>query len=178
MHHFMVICYESLMFLIFMLPRFYFCDWLKASFLRMQGMKIGKRVEFYPGVLISAGKGASLTIGDDVDLAWGVLITTKGGVSIGERTWIGYRTMILSSNHGIPGGKAPIFQSSMETTIPDVPKPVTIRKDVWIGCGAIILPGVTIGEGAVVAAGSVVTRDVEAFSIVGGCPAKLIRMRE
>ena len=178
MHHFMVVCYESLTFLLFMLPRFRWCNWGKRLFLRMQGMKVGKRVEFYPGVLISTGKGASLTIGDDVDLAWGILITTKGGVSIGERTWIGYRTMILSSNHGIPGGKTPIFRSSTEATVLDVPKPVTIQKDVWIGCGAIILPGVTVGEGAVVAAGSVVTRDVEPFSIVGGCPAKLIRMRE
>jgi acetyltransferase-like isoleucine patch superfamily enzyme len=166
------------MFLIFMFPRFYWCNWLKTLILRVHGMKVGKRVEFYPGVLISTGKEASLSIGDDVDLAWGVLITTKGGVSIGDRTWIGYRTMILSSNHGIPSERMPIFQSSTETIIPDVPKPVTIRNDVWIGCGVIILPGVTIGEGAVVAAGSVVTRDVEAFSIVGGCPARMIRMRE
>ena len=55
--------------------------------------------------------------------------------------------------------------------------PITIHDNVWIGSSAIILKGVTVGEGAVVAAGSVVTRDVKAFTIVGGNPAKLIRER-
>lgn len=54
----------------------------------------------------------------------------------------------------------------------------TIGDGVWIGARAIILPGVTIGEGAVVAAGAVVTKDVEPWAVVGGNPAKFIKMRE
>ena len=57
-------------------------------------------------------------------------------------------------------------------------KEITIEKDVWIGTQAVILPGVTIGEGAIVAAGAVVTKEVKPFSVVGGVPAKLIKMRE
>ena len=56
-------------------------------------------------------------------------------------------------------------------------KPVNIGADVWIGANAIVLPGVTIGDGAIVAAGSVVTTNVEAYSIVGGIPAKEIKNR-
>ena len=55
------------------------------------------------------------------------------------------------------------------------PAPIKIADGVWIGSNATILPGVTIGEGAIIAAGAVVTKDVEAMSIVGGVPAKLIR---
>ncbi len=59
-----------------------------------------------------------------------------------------------------------------------VPGPIHIRKNAWIGAGATILPGVTIGENAVVAAGAVVSKDVPANSIVGGVPAKIIKTIE
>ena len=134
------------------------------------GSKIGKRVVFYPGVWIFTGR--NLVVGDDVDFALGVLVTTNGGVEIGDRTLIGYRTQILSGNHVIPPGKGRIFSAG------DVSGPVKIGQDVWIGANCLILPGVTIGEGAVVAGGSVVTKDVASFTIVGGCPAKVIKNRE
>jgi maltose O-acetyltransferase len=57
-------------------------------------------------------------------------------------------------------------------------KKITIEKDVWIGAQAVILPGVTVGEGAVVGAGAVVTKDVPPFAIIGGAPARIIRMRD
>jgi acetyltransferase-like isoleucine patch superfamily enzyme len=57
-------------------------------------------------------------------------------------------------------------------------KKITIEKDVWIGAQAIILPGVKVGEGAIVAAGAVVTKDVPPFAMVGGVPARVIRMRD
>lgn len=171
-----VVTYETVNGLIFALPRFVLCDRFKALFLRLQGARIGKRTIFYPGVRINPGR--NLIIGDDVDLAWGVLITTRGGVSIGDRTWIGYRTMIFSSNHSIPAGRESIFLSSTQTRCDDQLKKVTIANDVWIGAGAIILPGVTIGEGSVIAAGSVVTKDIPAYVIAAGCPAKVIKNRE
>ena len=57
-------------------------------------------------------------------------------------------------------------------------KPITIKDNVWVATGAIVLPGVTIGAGAVVAAGSVVVKDVEPWTVVGGNPAKFIKKRE
>ncbi|GGG54980.1 hypothetical protein GCM10011414_26050 [Croceivirga lutea] len=133
------------------------------------GAKIGKKITFYPGIKLSPGN--NLTLGDHVDLAWGVLITTRGGVSIGDRTLVGYDTKIFSGNHVIPPKPQRIFDSG------HVGKKVTIENDVWIGANCVILPGVTVGEGAVVAAGSVVTKDVAPFAIVGGNPAKLIKER-
>jgi len=138
--------------------------------LRCVGASVGKRVVFYPGVWIVPGR--KLILGDDVDLALDVLITTSGGVEIGDRTLVGYRTQILSSNHVIPPGKGNIFTAGHDK------KAVTIGKDVWIGGNCLILPGITIGDGAVVAGGSVVTKDVEAFTIVAGVPAKLLKVRE
>lgn len=171
-HKILVISYEYIMSLIFLLPRFNFCNVIKALFLRLRGAKIGKRVVFYPTVWISIAKEGKLVIEDDVDLALGVLIAVSAKVYIGARTLIGFHTQILSSNHNIPKGRGKIFTAGR------TPKDIIIEKDVWIGANCIILPGVTIGEGAVVAAGSVVTKDVLPFTIVGGCPAKLIRERE
>jgi acetyltransferase-like isoleucine patch superfamily enzyme len=168
-HSFLVGSYEAVMRLVFWLPRYRACNRLKASFLRLQRAQIGKRVIFYPGVWICPGR--NLILGDDVDLAFGVLITTAGGVTIGDRTLIGYRTQILSANHVIPPDRARIIDAGHES------KPVIIGKDVWIGANCIVLPGVEIGEGAVVGAGSVVTRGVDPFCIVAGVPAKVIRRR-
>lgn len=142
---------------------------MKSSFLRMLGARVGARVVFYPGVWIAPPSG--LTLGNDVDLALGVLITTGGGVAIGDRTLIGYRTQILSANHSIPKRPARIFDAHHQKGR------VSIGSDVWIGAQCVVLPGVSIGEGAVVGAGSVVTRDVAAWSIAVGNPATAIRHR-
>lgn len=142
---------------------------VKSLFLRMSGATVGKRVIYYPGVFIAPGR--NLHLGDDVDLATGVIITTRGGVSIGHRALIGYRTSIFSSNHHVPMGVGQIFESGHDFA------EVKIGNDVWIGASCVILPGVTIGEGAVVGAGSVVTKDVAPFAMVAGVPAKLIRYR-
>ncbi|MBZ4191515.1 hypothetical protein K7B07_21555 [Niabella sp. 3A5MI-3] len=80
--------------------------------------------------------------------------------------------MIFSRNHKIPPNCGQIFHSGHDN------KKVTIGKDVWIGASCIILPGVTIGDGAIVAAGSVVTKDVAPFTIVAGVPSKEIKKRK
>lgn len=80
--------------------------------------------------------------------------------------------MILSTNHIIPQGRARIFESGHRK------EPVSIGSDVWIGASSTILAGVTIGDGAVIAAGSVVTKDVEPYSIVAGVPARQIKRRD
>ena len=125
---------------------------------------------FYPGVWIAPGR--NLRVEDDVDLALGVIITTSGGVTIGARTLVGYRAQIISANHRVPLGVERIIDAGHEK------KQVVIGCDVWIGANSIVLPGVYVGEGAVVAAGSVVTKDVPPYSIVGGVPAKIISTRK
>jgi acetyltransferase-like isoleucine patch superfamily enzyme len=168
-HRFLVVTFEALESIIFSLPRYPICCSLKAQFLRLVGAQIGHRVVIYPGVYIIPG--ANLVIGNDVDLALDVLIQSSGGVTIGDRTLVGYRTQIISSNHVVPQGHGRIFSAGAEY------RPIRIGNDVWIGGNCMILPGITIGEGAVVAGGSVVTKDVDPFCIVGGCPAKLIKKR-
>lgn len=93
-------------------------------------------------------------------------------MTIGDRTLVGYRTQILSGNHIVPVRPEWIYGAGHEF------KSVVIGSDVWIGAGCTVLPGVTIGTGAVVAAGSVVTKDVDEYCIVGGVPARLIKMRD
>lgn len=166
---FLVVSFEFVLSIIFSLPRYRFCICIKELLLKSQGAKFGKNVVIYPGVWIAPGR--NLIVGNDVDIAKDVLITTTGGVEIGDRTLIGYRTQILSANHTIPPIGQPFPISG------DDYRKVIIEKDVWIGANCIITPGVHIGEGAVIAAGAVVTKDVEANTIVGGVPAKFIRKR-
>jgi acetyltransferase-like isoleucine patch superfamily enzyme len=165
-----VVSYEMIMRFLFSLPRFRFLNFLKSNFLRLFGAKVGKKIVYYPGVWITPP--SKIVIGNDVDLALNVLITASGGVYIGDRTLIGYGTKILSSNHIIPDRNKKIFYSGHEN------KKVIIENDVWIGADCIILPGVVIGEGAVVAAGSVVTKNVKEYTIVAGVPASPVKERK
>lgn len=167
---FVVVSYETIMSFLFMLPRYRTLNKIKRLFLVLNGARIGKRVVFYPGVWITPGR--NLKIGDDVDLALNVQIETSGGVTIGDRTLVGYGTKIFSRNHLIPQKPGQIFCHGHRFNA------VSIGKDVWLGANVIVLPGRTIGEGAVVGAGSVVTKDVAPYTIVAGNPAKLVRERD
>jgi putative colanic acid biosynthesis acetyltransferase WcaF len=169
MKSFLVCTYEIISALVFALPRHRMFNFIKSNYMRIQGAEIGRGITYYPGIKINPC--INIKLGDNVDLAWGVIITTGGGVEIGNRTLVGYRTMISSSNHVIPPNRGKIFYAG------HLPKKVVIGNDVWIGGYCVIVAGVTIGEGAVVAAGSVVTKDVAPFTIVGGVPAKLIKER-
>lgn len=117
----------------------------------------------------------------------------SGGVkSIGRYTSIAPGVVAGDGNHPVDWlsthpfqyGESKLFKSWSKHEKFDFTKPgrgqggsITIGNDVWIGANAIILRGVTIGDGAVVAAGAVVTKDVPPYAIVGGCPARLIRFR-
>lgn len=90
---FVVVSYETIMSFLFMLPRYRTLNKIKRLFLVLNGARIGKRVVFYPGVWITPGR--NLKIGDDVDLALNVQIETSGGVTIGDRTLVGYGTKIF-----------------------------------------------------------------------------------
>ena len=88
-------------------------------------------------------------------------------ITIGKNVLVGPRVMFETVNHGL------IFipDKGRDTST----RPIVISDEVWIGAGAIILQGVTVGRGSVIAAGAVVNKDVEAWTLVGGVPAKLIR---
>ncbi len=109
-----------------------------------------------------------IEIGDEVSIAAFVHIWGYGGVTIGKRVMIASHTAISTITHDHS-------KTDMHKTV--VSKPIVIEDDVWIGAHAVILPGVTIRKGAVVAAGSVVVSDVPAYQIVGGVPAKFIKER-
>ena len=166
---FLVISYEMIMNILFSLPRYTLFVFFKKVLLLCMGAKVGKNIVIYPGVWITPGR--KLIIDDDVCLSKDVLITTSGGVYIGKRVLIGYRTQIISADHEIPlvGERIPISGDKLGK--------INIQDDVWIGANCVITRGVTIGKGAVVAAGSVVTKDIKSNAIVGGVPAKLIKMR-
>lgn len=113
-----------------------------------------------------------ISLGSNITLNEGVFLSGFGGLEIGDNVRIGHRSSILTSEHQYDNTDVPIYQQGL------TPKPVRIADDVWIGCQATILAGTTIGKGAVIAAGAVVTKDVEPYSIVGGVPATLIKSRQ
>lgn len=107
--------------------------------------------------------GCQMKIGKGVFVNHSLTCMAAGGITIDDGVMIGPNVRIVTDNHD--------FDNRMVLRC----KPVHIGRNAWIGVGAIILPGVTIGENAVVAAGAVVTKDVEANTIVGGNPAKFIK---
>ncbi len=113
---------------------------------------------------ISIGSGVSINRGCEF---YGSMVAGNAYIVIGDHCALGPRVRILSATHDYH-----------KLDLPDQAASVTIGQHVWIGAGATILPGVTIGDGAVVAASSVVTRDVAPFSIVAGNPARFIKTRE
>ncbi len=109
--------------------------------------------------------GLNITIGKNVFINSGCRFQDWGGITIGDGTLIGHNVVIATINHGL----AP------EKRHDNIPAPVTIGKNVWIGSNSTILPGVTIGENSVIAAGAVVTKEVPAKVIAAGVPAKVIK---
>ncbi len=134
-------------------------------------VEVGEACELNQGVELNPF-GGSIRVADRVWLGPYVVIYGHGGVEIGEWTMVSMHATIVSSNHAIPGMDRCMRWEK------DVLLPTKIGRDVWIGANAVILGGVTIGDGAVVAAGAVVTKDVEAGAIVAGNPAKEIRKRQ
>ena len=116
-------------------------------------------------VELAAGPNAEIVIGSEVRLNYGVSIGAMGSIRIGDRTRIGPYVMIIDTE----------FHDTYDRTRRPDPRPVVIEEDVWIGAKASILPGVTIGRGAIVGVSAVVTASVPAYTVVGGVPAREIR---
>lgn len=129
----------------------------------------GKNINIEKGA--NFGTGIGISIGNNSGL--GINCKVRGPLSIGDDVMMGPDVMILTSSHKTLRTDIPIRNQG---SIP--PKKVTIKDDVWIGTRVIILPGITIGKGVVIAAGAVVTKDVPDFAVVGGVPAKILKFRK
>ena len=121
-------------------------------------------------VIISARRpGASLIIGDDFGMTGGSLVCDES-IAIGNRVWVGANAVIADTDfHPLDAALRRVRPLAAKTA------PITIADDVFIGMNAIILKGVHIGEGAVIAAGSVVSRDVPPGTVAAGSPARIVR---
>lgn len=128
---------------------------------------IGKPVDegfwLFPPFTTDCGK--NITVGENVFINSGCRFQDQGGITIGKGCLIGHNVVIATLNHDLD----PKHRQSL------IPKPVKIGCNVWIGSNATVLPGVTIGDNAVIGAGSVVTKDVTDGMIVAGNPARVIR---
>lgn len=138
--------------------------------LRRAGAYVGYRSAFYGRIRLHGfrPKGSDLYLGDRVRISPRMSIDLSGPVRFEDDVCIGHDVMVLTADHQV----GPPTRRCEKI----LPRPVTIRRGAWIGARATILPGVTIGEGSIVAAGSTVFRDVPANSLVGGSPARVIRM--
>jgi len=129
----------------------------------------GKNITLEDGAYF--GKGDRITIGDNSGI--GTKCQLYGKITIGKDVLMAPEVIILTRNHKHNKTDVPMRIQGFEDE-----KEVIIEDDVWIGTRAIIMPGVRIGKGSIVGAGSVVTKNVEPYSIVGGVPAKELKKRK
>lgn len=122
------------------------------------------------GVLRNLGDG--LIIGNNVGIAQNCFIQVRGKIQIGNNVIFGPNVSIFSENHNFSELDIPINLQGESR------KGIKINDGVWIGTRAIILDGVSLGENSIIAAGSVINKDVPPFSIVGGVPAKVLKFRK
>ncbi|WP_186113466.1 sugar O-acetyltransferase [Burkholderia gladioli] len=139
-------------------------DAVRALFCELIGKPVDDGFSLIPP-FYSTG-GTAIRVGRQVFINQNCTFYDLGGIDIGDQVMIGPNVSILTSGH-------PVEPSRRRSGV--VAKPVVIENNVWIGAGAIILGGVTIGENSVVAAGAVVTRDVPRDTLAGGNPARVIR---
>jgi acetyltransferase-like isoleucine patch superfamily enzyme len=131
---------------------------------RSMGMKIGQNSSVYMGAEVR--HPAAVEIGDNTIIGHGAILDGRHGIRIGNNVNFSTGVWIWTVQHD---HNDPLFG--------DVGGPVVIEDNAWVSCRTVILPGVTIGEGAVVAAGAVVTKNVQPYTVVGGVPAKKLADR-
>ena len=138
-------------------------DEIRGLLSRLFGKPVDPSFRVFPPFYTDFGK--NITIGKNVFINACCHFQDHGGVTLGDDCLIGHNVVFATLNHGIDPGE----RSSMQ------PAPIVLGKNVWVGSNSTILQGVTIGDNAIIAAGSVVRTDVPANTIVGGIPAKFIR---
>lgn len=143
--------------------RYHTPEELRELMARLTGKQVDDTFRMFPPFTADFGK--NITIGKNVFFNSGCRFQDQGGIVIGDGVLIGHNVVIATINHGLD----PKEERKNHYA------PVAIGNHAWIGSNATILPGVTVGEWAVVAAGAVVTKDVEPYAVVGGVPAKVIK---
>jgi len=137
---------------------------------RSPGVRFGDKVTLNRYAYVQGGAGG-VRLGDRVEINNFSIVNGTGGVDIGEDTLVGPGVRIVSYQHRHARGTT--IRSQPVTALP-----IRIGRDVWLGANAVVLAGVTIGDGAVVAAGAVVREDVPAYAVVAGVPATVKKYRE
>lgn len=146
--------------------RYHTPDELRALMAELTGRPVDAGFTLFPPFNSDCGK--NIHLGRDVFVNAGCKFQDQGGIYLGDRVLVGQNVVLATLNHGMD----PARRGDL------IPAPIRIGNDVWIGANATVLPGVTIGDGAVVAAGAVVTRDVEPLTVVGGVPARPLKRIE
>lgn len=132
--------------------------------------KIGKSSLIYAGVYLTHTYG--IEAGDNLSINTGALLDGRGGIALGDSVMIGPNTVIVSSTHQFDKIDVPM------NSLDHIMQPVTIGDDVWIGANTFIKGGVKVGRGSVIAAGSVITKDVPEYKVVAGQPARIVQDRK
>ncbi|MCU1320426.1 MAG: lacA 2 [Acidobacteriaceae bacterium] len=137
-------------------------------------VSLGKRCSLEHAVYMNAAggytEGVSIEVGDGTFIGHGCEFNVTSKVTVGRDCLIAAGTRFIDHDHGMDPEAHMIDQ-------PETHAEITVGSDVWIGANCIVLRGITIGDGAVLAAGSVLTASVPAYAVYGGVPARLIRMR-
>lgn len=133
----------------------------------------GRNFKFDPKGVYSY---STISVGDDVFIGPGATMTaSESSIELGSKIMFGPNVTLIGGDHSFSSvGK---YMFDVKEKAPDDDQPIVIEDDVWVGAGATILKGVRIGEGAIVAASSLVLKDVPPYAIVGGIPAKVIKYR-
>ncbi len=135
-------------------------------------LALGEHCRLGRGAFLETPRG-SITMGSHVRVNQGTVIVSYASIEIGDDVLIGEYVSIRDADHGSEVLDPPVLMRRQE----HVAAPIRIGAGAWIARGACVLKGVTIGPGAIVAANSVVTKDVPAMAIVGGVPARVLKMR-
>ena len=155
--------YESRRILMDLNCTFHTHDEIVELFSRLTGKPVDPSFGLFPPFYSEFGK--NITVGRNVFINAGCQLQDHGGITLEDGVLVGHNTVIATLNH----------DQDYRHRASLLPAPVRICRDVWIGAGCVICPGVTIGEHSIVAAGAVVTKDVPPDVIVGGVPAKVIK---
>ncbi len=134
-------------------------------------ISIDSGTEILDGVMLFS-YGGKIEIGKNCSINPYTIIYGHGNTKIGDNVLIAGQTMIIPANHNFNNTNIPIREQGVTTL------GITIESDVWIGHGCTILDGVTIGTGSVIAAGSVVNKDIPPHTVNGGVPSKVLKNRE